>query len=100
MESVSELTAGLKRRAAEEGFDAVGIARAARLDRDEQALKAWLAQDRHATMAWMARTPSRRADPSAVLPGGRSVVVVAQNYGPGPASQVEPERAKVGLYPP
>lgn len=97
--SVRELTGELKRRARDQGFDAVGIARATRLDRDEAALRAWLARDRHATMAWMATDPSRRADPAALLPGCRSVVVVALNYGRERASNASAARwGRVALY--
>jgi epoxyqueuosine reductase len=93
------LTRALKARAAGLGFDAVGIARAERLDRDVEALGAWLAGDRHASMAWMERGPETRGDPSLVLPGCRSVVALAMNYGPEPAAPpIRTGRARVALY--
>src|SRR5262249_52166506 len=73
----------LRERAKGLGFDAVGIAQARRLDRDGEALAAWLAGDRNASMAWMARRPEQRSDPELLLPGCRSVVVVALNYWSG-----------------
>jgi epoxyqueuosine reductase len=93
------LTGAVKAKAAALGFDAVGIARSERLDRDAEALAAWLAGDRQASMVWMGRSPESRADPSLVLPGCRSVVAVAMNYGP----EIEHEtagsgRARVALY--
>jgi len=89
----------LRQRAREEGFDGVGVARASRLDRDGQALQAWLAQDRHAAMAWLAREPDKRADPRRLLPGCRSVVVLAMNYFPGHEAAAVPHgRAPVALY--
>ena len=89
----------LRRRARDEGFDGVGVARASRLDRDGQALEAWLARDRHAAMAWMARDPDKRADPRRLLPGCRSVVVLAMNYFPGHEAAAVPDgRARVALY--
>ena len=81
--SVATLTRDLKARAASLGFDKVAIARAEPLERDRAALAAWLAGNRHATMAWMARDPARRSDPESILPGCRSVVALAVNYGPG-----------------
>ena len=94
-----DLTRELKNRAREEGFDAVGVAAASRLDRDEAALASWLRRDRHASMAWMARDPARRADPGKLLPGARSVVVLAMNYWPGrDDGRVAEGRARVALY--
>lgn len=75
-----ELTAALRRRATEEGFDDVAVADAGRLQQDGAALAAWLARDYHGTMAWLARSPDQRADPRKLLPDCRSVVAVTMNY--------------------
>lgn len=81
------------------GFDAVGVARAARLDRDAAAFEAWLRRDYHATMAWMARSPGRRSEPETLLAGCKSVIVAAMSYWPGEALAAVPEgRARVALY--
>ncbi len=93
-----DITRELRRRAIDEGFDALGIAAASKLERDEAALFAWLRGDRHASMAWMARDPSRRADPTKLLPGARSVVALAMNYWPGGDDEAEKGRARVALY--
>ena len=93
------LTAALKGRAASLGFDAVGVARAETLHRDREALSAWLAKGRQAAMAWMARAPETRSDPRRLLPGCRSVVVLAMNYWPGREAVTPAEgRANVALY--
>ncbi|MDK2972020.1 MAG: epoxyqueuosine reductase [Candidatus Sumerlaeota bacterium] len=70
----------MEARARELGFDLVGFARAGRLDTELDEFLAWLGEGRHGTMEWLARDPERRADPTLVLPGCRSVVVVAMNY--------------------
>jgi len=89
----------IKARALAEGFDGVALARAAALERDEARLSAWLAGDRHAAMAWMAREPSKRADPRLLLPGCRTVVVLAMSYWPGPEAASTPDgRGRVALY--
>ena len=87
----------VKARAQAIGFDAVGIASATRLDRDEAALAAWLTEGKQGGMAWLARDPEKRADPRRLLPGCRSVVAVALNYGPETGTPA-PGRARVALY--
>jgi epoxyqueuosine reductase len=95
----AELTAQLKRRAAAAGFDAVGIAPAGRLERDAAVLEAWLAKGRQAGLAWMGRDPERRADPSRLLPGCRSVVALAANYWAGEREQDPPSgHGRVARY--
>jgi epoxyqueuosine reductase len=42
--------------------------------------RAWLADGRAGEMAWLERNADRRTDPEAVLPGVRSVVVLAMSY--------------------
>ena len=97
--SADRLTRALKAKAAELGFDKVAIAKAEPLERDRAALVAWLRGDRHATMAWMARDPEKRADPEAMLPGCRSVIALAMNYGPGLSGAApNPDAARVARY--
>jgi epoxyqueuosine reductase len=45
-------------------------------------LEAWLAEGHHGSMDWMVTTAERRADPKALWPEARSVVVLGVNYGP------------------
>lgn len=95
----AELTAELKARARSEGFDRVAIASANRLERDGDALARWLEGNRHAGMTWMERAPEQRADPRKLLPGCRSVVMLAMNYWPGDeAAATADGRARVALY--
>ncbi len=61
------------------GFDAVGIAAAGPADPDERFAR-WLEAGYAAGMAYMARTADARRDPRRLVPGARSVVVVAQSY--------------------
>jgi len=93
------LTRALKRRALDEGFDFVGVARAEPLHRHRAALAAWLEGDRHATMAWLARDPEMRSDPGRLLQGCRSVAVFAMNYWPGERrARTREGTARVALY--
>ena len=101
MALVSTLVTKIKAEAQRLGFDAVGIARVPCLrpetipssDSNTPAsypvsftkhllnrLTHWLAQRFHGSMAWMERDPQRRSDPSKVLKGCQSMIVVGMNY--------------------
>lgn len=71
----------LKVRLGALGFDDVRIAR---IDPDGAPgagdFAAWLAAGHQADMAWLERSLAKRADPSRVLPGARSVIMLGINY--------------------
>ncbi len=93
------LTRALLDRARAEGFDAAGVAAVRPLARDARAYEAWLSRGFAAAMRWIARDPARRADPGKLLPGCRSVISLAMNYGPErPILAPAAGRAKVALY--
>ena len=48
-------------------------------------------------MHWMENNPERRTDPTLVLEGARSVLVVARNYAPAGAAQ-PPDAAQIARY--
>lgn len=64
------------------GFDAVGFARAARLDGEAEHLRTWLDAGLHADMAWMEGHFDKRVDPTLLVEGTKSVVVVLFAYKP------------------
>ncbi|MGI8430981.1 MAG: tRNA epoxyqueuosine(34) reductase QueG [Chthoniobacterales bacterium] len=75
----SDLKAALVERARELGFDDCRIASAeASLHAPE--LEEWLADGAAGEMSWIERGAAKRCDPELVLPGVRSVVVLALNY--------------------
>ena len=78
------LAKAVKREALALGFDAVGITRVDAPSSPQPTLATrlarWLQRGYHATMAWMERTPEKRADPRIVLPGCRSIICVGMNY--------------------
>ena len=83
--------ATVKARAAELGFDLVGIAAAEPFDADLQRTLAWIEQGLHGTMGWI--TPERThlaCRPGNLLPGARSIVVVGASYA-GPEPEPEPD---------
>ncbi len=74
-----DVTAAMKKRALAEGSDLVGVADAAPLPGFAR-LRRWLDAGMHGEMAYMARSATLRGDPRLLLPGCRSVVVVAMSY--------------------
>ncbi|MDF0644991.1 MAG: tRNA epoxyqueuosine(34) reductase QueG [Nitrospira sp.] len=94
------LSAVIRQEAIALGFDAVGISTVTRspsvtlLDRLEE----WLARHYHGTMAWLARDPSRRADPRVVLPDCRSIVSVGLNYDTGHRATEGPGLGRIARY--
>lgn len=69
----------IRSRAGQLGFSLCRFARAGRAPHAD-ALAAWLDAGDHASMEWMRRTADERSDPDRVLPGVRTVVVLATNY--------------------
>jgi epoxyqueuosine reductase len=61
------------------GFALVGVADAGP-SRRENEFRDWLAAGKHGSMAYLARNVETRLDPARVLPGARSVVMVADIY--------------------
>ncbi len=60
----------------------------------------WLAGERHAGLAYLAREPEDRADPRRRHPWARSLLVVAQRYADGWAADDPRPRLGVGAVPP
>jgi epoxyqueuosine reductase len=91
----------IRDKALEAGFDAVGFAKAELGEAARDGLADYLAQGYHGDMGWMADTAERRGDPRTLWPEARSVVVLAQNYGPAhdPLTLLEhPTRGGISVY--
>jgi epoxyqueuosine reductase len=69
----------VKTLAHEVGFDLVGITRAGPVGR-EAYYRGWLAAGNAGSMTYLARNVRLRLNPSALLPGARSVICTAVNY--------------------
>ena len=90
--SAADSTA-IKTRARELGLDVCGIT-GADPSRHAAFYRQWTAEGKAGEMQWLTRDPDRRADPRAVLPGARSIVVAGLNYW-----QPQPEgRGRVARY--
>ncbi|MEM7544911.1 MAG: tRNA epoxyqueuosine(34) reductase QueG [Pseudomonadota bacterium] len=80
---MADLRSALEEEARAAGFSALGIARPdAMRDRTVPALKQFLDAGHHATMGWMAARTAWRGDPTALWPEARSVIMLAEDYGP------------------
>lgn len=110
----------IKQEARSLGFDTVGIAsidnthpfaansnQNTSRDDDEAAtfsqrllarLNQWLQRGYHGNMAWMERTPEKRADPRHVLPGCRSMISVGINYLMEHRANEQPGYGRIARY--
>ncbi len=76
---LSDVTERVRQRARDLGFDAVRITDSTPPGSADKFREA-LATGRHADLHWLARNAEKRVNPDLVLPGIRSVVVVAASY--------------------
>ena len=83
--------------AEELGFDSCRIARAA-TPRHGEEFRAWLDEGAAGEMQWMERGAQKRCDLQQVLPGARSVVVVALNYWQGGSTRREEATGRIARY--
>ncbi len=72
----------IKKTAGNAGFDYCGIARARRLDEQEQNLREYLSENRHGQMSYMENHFEKRLDPRKLVPGAKSVISLMYNYYP------------------
>lgn len=75
-------------RARELGFALAGVCEALPAARP-QAFLDWLSAGKHGSMSWMTEYVEKRLDPRELLPGARSIVVVADQY----AGRADPDDA-------
>lgn len=107
----------IKREARALGFDAVGITSVSDehgsaapgdgqphpvqspfLQRLFDRLTEWLRRGYHGKMAWMERTPEKRADPRHVLPDCRSIISVGLNYLTEHRANEQPGYGRIARY--
>ncbi|KXU37742.1 epoxyqueuosine reductase [Cephaloticoccus primus] len=87
----------LRARLRELGFDEVRFAALHKLD--GRPLREWLAAGMHGDMAWMERSVDKRLDPTQVLAGARSIIMLGVNYWPGgELRQRGPQWARYALW--
>ena len=72
----------LRDKAFEEGFASFGICRPDAVPELPERLATYVDEGRHGQMAWMEERMHWRADPTALWPEARSVVMLAEAYTP------------------
>jgi len=92
-QSQTRRTQLVKNTALSLGFSRVGIAEVCDLPDDEAALRRWVDAGMHGQMAWMAEDVARRSDPRLVVPGAKSVIVLALDY-----DTAQPRTRQVDLH--
>ena len=93
-----EFTNQIKQKAIEIGFHKVGIVRAEPLVEEQKHLEKWLAANFHGEMKWMEREPEKRADPTILFPGAKSIVVLALNYYTPHEHEEDDAKGKISRY--
>jgi epoxyqueuosine reductase len=73
------MKAEIRQRALELGFDDCRFTNAAAPASAEQ-FKNWLDEKKHGEMVWLERNAAKRIDPQKILPGAKSVIVLAASY--------------------
>jgi epoxyqueuosine reductase len=97
LRSLTEIKAGLRRFAAETGFDDCRVAQALE-PRHASEFREWLEGGSAADMNWIERGAEKRCDPQKVLPGARSVVVLAMNYWQGQSPAPNDGGGRIARY--
>ena len=79
---ISDLRAALAARARAEGFTALGVTTPDAIPQAPARLAGFVAAGMHGQMAWMAERMDWRANPAALWPEARAVVMLAEPYTP------------------
>ncbi|MCA0938360.1 tRNA epoxyqueuosine(34) reductase QueG [Salipiger pacificus] len=98
---MNDLKARLVDEAAEVGFAACRICRPGDVPQVAERLAAFLEAGYHGQMGWMAERTHWRGNPAALWPEARSVIMLAENYGPehDPRTVLaQRERAAISVY--
>jgi epoxyqueuosine reductase len=91
----------IKRHALELGFAQAGIASPDATTAAGSRFAEFLALGRHGDMDWLAAKAARRQSPATLWPQARSVIALAENYGPGLdplAALAAKDRAAISIY--
>ncbi len=101
MDVPADLRRALEAEAAAAGFVDLGVTTPDAVAEAGRRLRDWVAAGHHGDMGWMAERLGWRADPAALWPDARAVIMLAHPYTPARdplAVLEEPERAAISVY--
>ena len=98
MEAPTLSSSFVKEAAIRVGFDACGIAIASPLTEEEWGYEEWLRRGYQADMAYMEQHRDKRSDPTLLVPGARSVIVLLSGYKPSQTMQGRVSGARIAQY--
>lgn len=79
------------------GFDACRFAPAVRPPHSDAFLR-WLQEGKAGEMKWLEKNADRRTDPQLVLPGAKTIIVLARNYAPLEGSPATSSEYQIARY--
>lgn len=82
--------------AKEIGFSLCGVAKACELPDEKEHLQKWIKAGNHAKMQWIEKNLTKRVNPTKLVEGAKSVIVVALNY--FPPEQQSPDVPQIAKY--
>lgn len=77
---INKLSARIRQKAFDLGFDLAGFAEAARLDGHSEKISEWCEAGMNGSMSYLCRDTDKRSDPTILFPGAKSVIVTGLNY--------------------
>ena len=98
MEAPTLSSSFVKEAAIRVGFDACGIAIASPLTEEEWGYEEWLRRGYQADMAYMEQHRDKRSDPTLLVPGARSVIVLLSGYKSSQTMQDCVSGARIAQY--
>ena len=98
MEAPTLSSSFVKEAAIRVGFDACGIAVASPLTEEEWGYEEWLRRGYQADMAYMEQHRDKRSNPTLLVPGARSVIVLLSGYKPSQTMQGRVSGARIAQY--
>ncbi len=98
MEAPTLSSSFVKEAAIRVGFDACGIAVASPLTEEEWGYEEWLRRGYQADMAYMEQHRDKRSDPTLLVPGARSVIVLLSGYKPSQTMQDRVSGSRIAQY--
>ncbi|HVP07605.1 MAG TPA: tRNA epoxyqueuosine(34) reductase QueG [Candidatus Acidoferrum sp.] len=88
----------VKELAFEAGFDLCGITTAQVIPEARERFYEWLRRGYHATLQYLARDPERRSDPTRLLEGAKSIIMLGLNYFQVDSNEVPAGFGRVSKY--